>query len=267
VSLNYQRKDARIIDYGVEQLHGRWFRGPLDLGPDAIAWLGAAQTWGRFVPEPFAKLVGARLGIGTLNLGSGGKGPEFFLLHPKLIEEANRCRIAVVQVLPARGSNNSMFRSKRGGAIGTRLDSETPIRSPELIQELIDAGRDREVKKLVKESRRTYLHAMRSLLDSLRVPKILLWISFHEPPKAIEGYRRTLGVSPQWVTREMVRRIRPLADRFVSVVSREGVPQPLRDREGNDAGTNGYYPSPEMHRLAADLLTPVVRELLGETDR
>ena len=112
----YQHEDEQFLDYGMAQLHGEWFRGPLDQGPDAIAWLGAAQTFGRYVAEPVPAIVGKRLGLGTLNLGSGGKGPEYFLRHPELLEEVNRCRVAVIQVMSARASDNSLFQSQRGGS-------------------------------------------------------------------------------------------------------------------------------------------------------
>jgi uncharacterized protein DUF6473 len=262
----YQEKDSHLLDYHIEQLHAGWFRGPLERGPDAVAWLGAAQTFGRFVPEPFPQLVGQRLGIGTLNLGSGGKGPEYYLVHPKILEEANRCKLAVVQVMPARGSDNRMFRSKLGGGLGVRTDDKTPVKALELIDELIASGRGKEARELVEESRRNYERAMINLLEAVRIPKILLWFSFRQPPAGILGYRRTLRVSPQFVTREMVGRIRRSADRYVAVASRAGIPQELRDRDGNPAGSNAYYPSPEMHRLAADRLVSVVGELIGSRE-
>src|ERR1700721_1759052 len=129
MAISYKRNDAGFFDYPMEKLHGEWFRGPLDRGPDAIAWLGAAQTFGRYVEEPFPGVVGKRLDLGTLNLGSGGKGPRYFLRHPELLEEVNRCRVAVIQVMSAKGSDNSLFQSEKGGAKGLRQATGTVTRA------------------------------------------------------------------------------------------------------------------------------------------
>jgi hypothetical protein len=261
---SYAIKDGQFLDYRLEQLHGEWFRGPLGRGPDAIAWLGAAQTFGRYVTEPFAQIVGNRLDLGTLNLGSGGKAPQYFLRNPELLEEVNRCRIAVIQVMSAKGCDNSLFRSNVGGAKGLRADTGTQTRSLTIITELLAQGRRREARRIARESQAAYVQGMRSLFEAVRPPKILFWISFKNPTPANRGYRRTLDSGfPQLVNSRMIRQIRPLANRFVEVVSREGIPQDIRDHAGNIVRTNTYYPSPEMHRLAADQLTPVIRELIG----
>jgi hypothetical protein len=260
---SYAVKDGQFIEYGLEQLHGEWFRGPLNRGPDSIAYLGAAQTFGRFAVEPFPAIIGDNLGLGTLNLGSGGKSPQYFLRRPELLEEVNRCRLAVIQVMAAKGMDNSLFRSKTGGAKGVRLDTGEQVRSLTIIPDLLGQGRDREARKVAQESQSNYVEAMRSLMKAVTPPKILLWISFHEPPGS-DDYRDTLDAGfPQLVNSRLVNEIKPSADRFVEVVSRAGIPQDIRDYAGNLLRTNSYYPSPEMHRLAADQLTPVVKELIG----
>ena len=261
MSRTYGREDSQVFDYRMEKLHGEWFRGPLERGPDAIAWLGAAQTFGRYASDPFPSIVGNRLDLGTLNLGSGGKSPQYFLRHPELLDEVNRCRIAVIQVMSARGSDNSLFRSNKGGSIGVRMDTGTLTRS--LTKDLLAEGRHRDANHITRESQRAYVQGMGRLLEVVRPPKILLCISFRDPPLANEDYHQTLGRSPQLVSGSMISEIVPSADRFVEVVSREGIPQAIRDRAGNTVGTNVYYPSPEMHLMAADQLTPVVGDLIG----
>jgi Domain of unknown function (DUF6473) len=263
VGLFYQRMDGKFLDYGMVQLHGEWFRGPLDQGPDSIAWLGAAQTFGRYVTEPVPAIVGRRLGLGTLNLGSGGKGPDYFLLRPELLEEVNRCRVAVVQIMSARGSDNSIFKSERGGASGVRLDTGTKEpKALTVVTDLIAQGKVREARRLVRESQQAYVESMLRLLKSVKTPKVLFWFSYRNPPLALTGFRRTLEIFPHLVHRGMVNELRPSADGYAAVSSRAGIPQVLLDEEGNRVAVNHYYPSPEMHRLAADRLTGPVRELL-----
>lgn len=258
---SYGVTDSNLFDYSMEELHGEWFRGPLDRGPDAIAWLGAAQTFGRLAAEPFPAIVGKRLDLGTLNLGSGGKSPQYYLHHSELLEEVNRCRVAVIQIMSARGSDNSLFRSNEGGVRGVRVDTGAITKS--LPKELLDEGRGREARRVTRESQASYVDAMCSLLEAINPPTILLWISFREPtPGRSDGGRTWESASPQLVNANMIRQIVPLADRFVAVVSRANIPNEIHDRDGNVARTNRYYPSPEMHCAAADKLTPVVRELV-----
>jgi Domain of unknown function (DUF6473) len=264
MGLFYQKRDHQLFEYELEELHGEWFRGPLDRGSDSIAWLGAAQTFGRLVTEPFPRMVGQGFDLGTLNLGSGGKGPEFYLRNPDLIEEVNRCRVAVVQVMSAKSSDNSLYRSRNGGGFGHRADTGEAVKSAlPIIEELRAHGRRREARRIVVESQRAYLDSMQKLLKALKLPKILFWFSVRHPPSSMLGVLRSVRwESPQMVNRAMLSQMSPLADRFISVVSSAGLPQVLRDDAGDIFKTNKYYPSPEMHRIAADRLAPVVSELI-----
>jgi hypothetical protein len=70
-------------------------------------------------------------------------------------------------------------------------------------------------------------------------------------------------VFPHFVTAQVLKEIKPRATAFSSLVSREGIPQRLTDDNGQVVKTNVYYPSPEMHDLAADQLTPMIKSLLG----
>ena len=53
-------------------------------------------------------------------------------------------------------------------------------------------------------------------------------------------------------------------DRYVECVSKTGLPQVLRDFQGNIVGKNNYYPSPEMHQQASELLFPVCKSILEQ---
>ena len=263
MGIYYQQEDGEFLDYGMAQLHGEWFRGPLDQGPDAIAWLGAAQTFGRYVAEPVPAIVGKRLGLGTLNLGVGGMGPEYFLRRPELLEEVNRCRVAVIQVMSARNSENSLFQSHKGGASGVRVDSGTYTPNAMLIvTDLLAQGRRREAGQIARESQQAYVQSMKRLFDAVKPPKVLFWFSYRTPPPAIKGYRRMVDVFPHMVSRRMLSQIRRSADGYVAVSSRVGIPQIIRDDAGKEIAVNKYYPSPEMHQLAADPLTRALQSLL-----
>jgi hypothetical protein len=113
------------------------------------------------------------------------------------------------------------------------------------------------------------------LLDSIGVPKILLWFS-ERSPDCVDRWDlprwRLCQKFPQFVNREMMNRLTGSADIYLEVVSNRGLPQKLFDQSGNPAPfmgadgvlktENNYYPSPEMHEDAAELLIPACRDLI-----
>jgi hypothetical protein len=260
----YAYDDRGLVDYPMEQLRGTWFRGPLTRGPGAIAWLGAAQTFGRYVDDPFPAIVGRRIGFGTLNLGGAGTSPEYYLRHPELLDEASRCPVAVVQVMSARGIDNSAFRSAQGRVGGVRTDTGAPTESVHVIDGLLARGDTDGARRLVRESQRAWVEKTLGLLGALDCRTVLLYVSFDEPPDDVVVDGRVVRKGfPQLVDADMVRSVTTSADRFVSVVSRAGIPQAVRDARGTIVRVNEYYPGPEIHGLVADALTPVVEDLLS----
>jgi len=97
LSRGYQLSDAHIVDYQVYQLPGvrGVFRGPPLTSDRYVACIGAAQTFGRFVQNPFPSLLAEALGVEALNLGRGGVGPSFALSEPGLMDSINRAEAAI----------------------------------------------------------------------------------------------------------------------------------------------------------------------------
>jgi hypothetical protein len=282
MSLGYQRSDAHIIDYELYQLPGLrpHFRGPAIKTDEYVACVGAAQTFGRFVPTPFPRLLSSALGIDALNLGCGGAGPTFHISNPKLMEYINRARMVIVQVLAGRSQSNSLFRVVRHGMRGINVADGREMSADEFYTWLI--GQDAQLaRKIVAETRENYVLAMTQLLDAIKPPKILFWFSVRSPEyqEHLElPVRRLLGDFPQLLNRAMVEQLRNRADIYVECVSSRGLPQPIFDRSGNPTSFKGfspspsqvimktenwYYPSPEMHEDAAALLIPACHELLN----
>lgn len=148
------------------------------------------------------------------------------------------------------------------------------------------------VRKVVQESRANWMRDTKALLEAITVPKIFVWFS-KRSPAYVPRYHRTsalFGPFPQMVNANMMRRVTPHADRYVECVSDRGSPQPLRSRFTGEPVTvdlktdrkhravemgaeeplytgswdaNAYYPSPEMHEDAAEMLEPVCRALIS----
>ena len=110
------------------------------------------------------------------------------------------------------------------------------------------------------------------LLEGIRAPKILLWLSKRPPRYAINDRKLhgILNAHPQLVDDVMLDQIRTHADGVVECVSSAGIPQRLWPAAEPLPGTvledglltNRYYPSPEMHTLAAARLAEACRSIL-----
>lgn len=274
---DYEKRDGHLIDYQLWQLDNYSCRGPTpDLTVPYLAFVGAAQTFGCFCPEPFPTLVGKRMGIQVLNLGLAGAGPQ---LHqePALLKHINNSMIAVVQIFSGRSVSNSEYTIIGGGNLGVRhLDSRrmVPLKFwTEFLQ-----NHPERIAELVAETRRNYIQEMIKLLEAIEVPIVLLWLSVRPPeytedPSTIQGL---WGEFPQLINREVVEKLKPHADAYLEYHSRLGLPQslaaPIQERfltvhypEHKDAGRvethNHYYPSPEMHAEVAKLLHPILASL------
>jgi hypothetical protein len=285
--MGYQKRDAHIIDYDLYELSGvrpypggGLFRGPRVANKDYIACIGAAQTFGCFCAEPFPVLLSKRLDIETLNLGYGGASPTFHLSNPGLMHHINHARLVIVQVLSGRSQSNSLFQIKDHGMEGVRVSDGLLMSAEEFFTALLNEEPEK-APTVVAETRDNYVKDMCRLLDAIAPPKILFWFSVRSPDYH-ETYALPLwklwGNFPQFVNRPMIDELRAHCDAYIECISRDGLPQPLYDRQGNPTSItycyskltqdqitethNRYYPSPEMHRSAAALLEPVCRTFL-----
>lgn len=276
MSRYYQDIDRPHIDYGLVPVQGSylWVRGPtIDRSRPYIACVGAAQTFGRFCLRPFPTLLGDRLGVQVLNLSDGGVGPGW-IDNPVFLDLLNGASMVVVQILSARSEGNSRFDNRATGShVGIRVRDGQRMTFFDFFRDLIETESAEMVAQVVRETRANYVQRTLQVLAKIRSPKTLLWFSVRRPdyldqPGSAHGY---FSEYPHLVNRAMVEELCPHADDYVECTSRAGLPQPLwpanKDIEGaklkGGCLENLYYPSPAMHALAADLLEPACRRLLG----
>ncbi len=308
VSRGYQVRDAAIVDYSLWQAAagGEWLRGPKppSLEPGRyFACVGAAQTFGCFVQEPWPALLAAQLGLPALNLGVAGAGPALFR-DAQFAPLLAGARFVVFHVLSGRSADCSLFDSGGRERLRVRADGRV-LGADAAWSELLhrDLARWRnalarglanrwhacfgraDVRAAVAETRADWLVHFRALLAATTAPKLLLWWSRRRPHyrMRLHSLSALFGAFPQLVDRAMVEALAPLADGYVECVTARGSPQPLRDRVTGapasvrpaDAGTgedpaqrwthNHYYPSPEMHEDAASALLAPARSLLARS--
>ncbi|MBN1768121.1 MAG: hypothetical protein JW842_06380, partial [Prolixibacteraceae bacterium] len=115
----YQKRDFEVIDYNLYHLPKikHPLRGPANnklKKNNYICCIGAAQTFGCYVDEPYPYLIQKELNISTLNLGFSGAGPSFFLNKKHYLRYINNGKFAILQVLSGRSESNSLLLSRNG---------------------------------------------------------------------------------------------------------------------------------------------------------
>jgi hypothetical protein len=275
----YQHRDWNVIDYHEYPLLKSFSaRGPAPPSLDPkryFACVGAAQTFGCFCEEPYPALLQRRLPLPALNLGQAGAGPRFFANQPLLLDLINRSRFAIVQVMSGRSEDNALFDS--GGLGMVRRRSDGALRSAMgAWRELISDHEQQYVERIVAETRQNWIDSFRALLSLIEPPKILFWFSVRSPEytERFGSAEGLFGAFPQLVNQALLDEIRTACDHYVECVSDNGLPQPLFNRFDGEQTTidytlrndrpmvlsyNNYYPSPEMHRDAADALEAICR--------
>lgn len=239
--------------------------------PDIVC-LGSAAVFGRFADDPFPQLIARDTKLKVANLGYGGARPEVYLSDPVLMDLIERAKLVVVELMSGRGYENDMLVQVNPvhNAVTIKAEYQDVLKLAERNKHLfVDRPWDRafvdllpeDVAHLVAQSAGQLEKDLAELLARSR--KAIVFHFAQEPlPERIDAktYR-----FPHLVTRDLAERVaqgRP----FVSVVSKTGVPSKITNRSTGapeplmggwpDPTVNAYYPSPEMHREAADALKP-----------
>ena len=278
--LAYQERDNEIIDYRLyhDKKTGLWLRGPkpdhLEKGR-YIACIGGAQTFGCFCENPFPRLLQKALNLPVVNYGIGGAGPSFFLKREALFEVLNKAACTIVQVMSGRSESNSVF-DTGGLAYVTRRSDGRRMGARAAYQKLLHRKMlfgKKHLKRIVAETRENWVRNSMSLIRKIEAPVVLFWFAMREPDYR-EHYIHVstlLGGFPHLVNRKMLEAAKKEADGYVHCVTDRGIPQrlisrftgkpvkidpgrPRRDLKGRLWTHNFYYPSPEMHKVAAELL-------------
>ena len=280
----YQSEDFHFTNYNLwcPRDCENYIRGPaIDLVPGSyIVAIGAAQTFGRFVDDPYPARLSRQLGLPVLNLGISGAGPSFFFMRPDLLKLINQAKLAIVQVMSGRSLTNSRFivESNQGLVrIAGAPPQAAPIFAEHAYQNFIQTASKDEAAALRAEIRARYIAEMQGLLDAVHVPKILFWFSTRTPEwnEGLNQLESYWGAYPHFINQAVFDSL-DVGAKVLSVTD-EGLPQILEARDtGVTAGMwprspfsedtmrrqNRYYPSPEMHRAAETALLPAVSDML-----
>lgn len=164
------------------------FRGPKpSLAEPYFSFIGGSEPFGKFVMEPFPRIVEGKVGRTCVNFGSPGAGPGFFLKDPVLLEACSSSLVCVVQVMGAAPLSNRMYsvfprRNMRLRGVSDTLKSLYPKLDfsgfryvSSMLRKLQEVDAD-AYQVVLTEQRSAWLARMLELLEDIEAPKILLWL-------------------------------------------------------------------------------------------
>jgi hypothetical protein len=276
VNEGYQADDGRIVNYHLTSLEGTKLkvRGAIDASKPYGVAIGAAQTFGRYVAEPFPQLVAAQNNIQILNLGFAGAGPSFFLRRPELLRWINGAEFVVVQAMSGRNVSNFVFETCENQDVVRKRGTKDTMFVESAYRAFLLESEPSLAIALRAANRVQWLREMAELFKRISVPRrCLLWFSRRKPnyKEGLDNLSSYWGDMPHFVTRPLLEElIRTVSVECIEVVSTEGLPQLLTDRNSKKAVAiwpatafpnvtkrchNQYYPSPEMHGQCASAVS------------
>ena len=213
--------DYSPCHYGTSKLV---FRGPRrDLGLPYVAVLGGTETYGKFIPRPWPSLVEDETGLRVVNLGCVNAGADVYLADPGVMEVAAGARLVVMQVMGAGNLTNRFYavhprrndRFLRASNALVQLYPEVDFTNFHFTRHLLQtlhAVSHSRFETIAEELRRTWDARMCALIEGVRVPVVLVWISDRGP-----GPRKPadLTADPLLVDRPMVDSLRHLISAWV----------------------------------------------------
>lgn len=251
------------------------FRGPCrDLGRPYVAVLGGTETYGKFVPVPYAARVELDTGFRMVNLGCVNAGLDVYINDPAVLDIAARAQATVVQIVGAQNLSNRYYdvhprrndRFLRASTLLRGLFREVDFTEFHFTRHMLHTLRAVSVDRfevVAEELRAAWVTRMIGLLDRIPGKTVLLWMADHRP--TAPERRSKLASDPILVDTDMISTVRAHASEYLEVVS---------SAEARAAGTAGMafapfdepaaqeIPGPAVHEEVAQALGPVLQRLL-----
>lgn len=289
----YQKDDIEAFDYEMYFINGfeialRGPRVPWHLYDDYHVAIGSAGVFGRFCQQPYVHQLN-HMGFPTVNLGFTGTRPEHYLQGTVLDEIMGGAKILLIEFMSARGYPTRFYRPddlwrNKGVYIDPEgVESETLFVDRVWEAALRDYG-EAVVVEEIENSRATYMEEMQRIIRENGEQIVFLWIGQRDPDYTMSGTKfiEFSGWFPHFVNKDMRDALIAMARdakgdenvRVCEVISKEGLPQPIYSRHTGEPvacmppfknpSKNIYYPSPQMHDMAAKQLLSAFRELSGQ---
>ena len=215
--MSFERSGATSLDYqfctyGASKTK---FRGPRYDGPEkTICFVGGSETFGRYVPHPFVTRVGEALEIPVTNLGCMNAGPDVFLNEPDVLSRCCASRLTVIQVLGAQNLSNRLYtvhprrndRFLKPSPLLETIYKDVDFTDFHFTQHMLGTLKLVSPERfdiVVQEIQTAWTARMKSLIDRIGGPVVLLWLSRPEPEEL-----SVLGQPPYFISQAVLDDVR-----------------------------------------------------------
>lgn len=270
--MSFNHNSASLIeysfcDYGTSKAI---FRGPeAEIGNRTVSFIGAAETFGRFVLQPFPQVFGSITGRPAANLGQISAGIDRFILNSDIVNICQRSAITVVQVMGAQNMSNRMYsvhprrndRFIRPSALIQTIFNDIEFTDFNFNQHMLSTLKAQAPDRfpiVVQELQAAWLARMRMMLSQIGGDIILLWI----PCRAAEA--NPLGKGPLFITEGMIDELRPALTTVVRPKFAPDVPDRLSDGliySPFDQAAAELAMTQSQHDFVADLLIEAINNI------
>ncbi len=240
---------------------------------NALVFTGAAQTFGRFVHDPFPAQIGRIIGRPVANLGVSGAGPEFYLQRQPLLDVISRSDIHIAQLMSGRSVSAGVFECHRSNN-GVLRFLEGPCKDQEMMADrayltLRNEYGEQAYRQQVAAVQQRWVELYREMLDGGNATTYLAWVSAGRLGEVGEqiGGSSPVGTFPHFVTRAMVEEVAQSCAGVIDCTLPDMVPQALySDTSGEmyEAWDREKYPNRPDHLRAFNVYyaTPAQHDLV-----
>ncbi|MCV2893252.1 DUF6473 family protein [Lentibacter sp. XHP0401] len=265
--MSYERIGGAGLDYRLCAYDGSRlaFRGPKrELDEPYVAVLGGTETFGKFIPRPYADRLEDKLGRPCLNFGVMSAGLDAFASDLGVLSMAARAEVVIVQAMGAHRLSNRFYsvhprrndRFLRASDAMQRLFKGVDFTefhfTNHMLRELAVRQPDSFV-LLAQELQQAWVARMRQLVERLGKPVVLLWMADHAPEEK-RGFAHVAS-APFAVTQDMLEALKgQLAGCVICSASAAALAR----------GEEGMLYAPQERQAALHLLGPAVHEEAAE---
>ncbi len=278
--MKYDRITHGSLDYCLyrfEQSKIR-FRGPRpDLSRPYCMFLGANETFGKFVPRPFTRVLQHKLGMPCANFSAVNAGVDFYLQDPSVLLATVKARVTIVAVTGAHNMSNRFYsvhprhndRFVKPSKILMTLFRDVDFGDIHYTRHLLASLYEADAIKfsiVVEELKMAWIARMKTLLERIEGRILLLWMGNELPHEGrVEPDLADIQSDPVFVDQAMIDELSPLVAKVVECVptakAREAGIDGMLLQEG-DAEIAEKMAGPTFHDEVAVALEKAITSML-----
>ena len=251
------------------------FRGPRRrLQGDYVAFLGGAETYGKFTELPFPMLVEHETGVRSVNLGCVNVGIDAYATDKSLIDICAKARVTVIQVMGAQNMSNRYYavhprrndRFLRASTLLQTIYGEIDFTEFSFTRHMLKAlakAAPTKFSLVVQELKDSWVARMQTLIEQIEGKVVLLWLADHAPvgDRGLDAG----DAEPLFIDKSMIAKLSSIVPDVVEIIA-----EPQERRDGLEEMAFGPLEQPAaeemlgpvVHRRAAAALAPVIARLM-----